>query len=236
MHRHVLTLLLFSSLFVLHAAEAAQVLSRMPEVVGTERVPLGVGLKNCDDPGVHIKAVYEGTPANRLTDENSGEIVKLEVGDHVLAVNEKTVSVYDELIEAVKASPVEIHLQVRDHRTNKIRYLVTQLVGKSEPLEEEVMAEVNPVNAARLGIDCHHCTEGIHVDAVAEDGPATTLTTSDGKTYVLKAGDHVLSVDGRAIRSIDSFLEALANAPTSCSMRIKNQDDGSIQEMQASLN
>ena len=233
-HLSVLLVSIWLQCGVPHAL-GSQILSRMPEVKGDDRVPLGISLQNCKDPGVHIKDVYVGTPANRCRDENSGEIIRLEIGDHVLAVNDETVSDYQDVIDKVKASPDELHLQVSDKRTGKIRYLVTLLRGVSEPLEEEQAAIVNAVEIERLGISCHQCTEGIHVDAVTEGGPATQLTDSDGTELALQAGDHILSLNGKTLRSMQSLEQVVAEAPASCSIRVKTQVDGAIQELSVQL-
>ena len=224
------------SLWIVSWVQGAQILSRMPEVVGDQRVPLGVGLKNCDDPGVHIKSVSAGAPAARLQDENSGEIIKLEAGDHILAVNDETVSVFQDVIDRVKDSEAEIRLQIRDQRTGKIRYLVTQLVGESQPLEEESEPEIATVRINRLGIVCYLCDEGIHINEIADGAPVSEAVLSDGETLEIVAGDHVLSVNGKAIRTLEMLQEAIETSPVTCAMRIKDSDSGALEEVTVQLN
>lgn len=90
------------------------------------RVPLGISLRTCAD-GAHVTHVTSGSPATRCTDDDTGERITLEEGDHVVGVNGANLRTHEQVTEAVDSTDRVLRFAVLDMRTGKIRNLVTVL-------------------------------------------------------------------------------------------------------------
>lgn len=91
-----------------------------------DQVRLGVNARMCDQ-GIHIDSVSRDTPAVRCIDRDTGEAIRIEAGDHVIAVNGVKPKSIPQFLEVIQKSPRDIELKVLDSRTGKTRHLSTKL-------------------------------------------------------------------------------------------------------------
>ncbi len=96
------------------------------EMRDATRVPLGISLKTCDE-GAHVTRVSNRSPATRCTDQQTGEMISLEEGDHILSVNGVRTPTHQSVIAAVHSTYFRVRITVKDSRTEKIRNLIAIL-------------------------------------------------------------------------------------------------------------
>jgi hypothetical protein len=90
-------------------------------------VRFGVGATNNDGDGVRVVEVWSDYPGTRLVSVSTGERCVLEPNDVILTINGQTVRCIHEFDRAVKASPQQMVLAVRNWRDGRVGLLAAML-------------------------------------------------------------------------------------------------------------
>ena len=87
----------------------------------------GVGATNNSGNGVRVVEVWPGYPGARVVSLNTGERYTLEPNDLILAINGQTIRCVHQYERAVKASPRQMLLAVRNWRDGRVGLLEATL-------------------------------------------------------------------------------------------------------------
>jgi predicted metalloprotease with PDZ domain len=88
---------------------------------GTRRSRFGVlAVSNGDGQGVRITEVWDGYPGQSARLLATGESMRLEPGDVIVAINGQPLNSLQDYVNAVKGSPREMRFTVRDARTGNL--------------------------------------------------------------------------------------------------------------------
>jgi hypothetical protein len=91
----------------------------------TRRRKLGINCYKCND-GIHVRRVYDDSPAANCRDRN-GNTIFLEPDDHIVLVNGVTPRSYDHFLMLIQESDRTMRFTILDHRTNRRLSLRTDL-------------------------------------------------------------------------------------------------------------
>jgi hypothetical protein len=88
---------------------------------GARRSRFGVlAVNNDDGQGVRITEVWDGYPGQAAKEVATGESMRLEPGDVIVAINDQPLNSLQDYVNAVKGSPREMRFTVRDGRTGNL--------------------------------------------------------------------------------------------------------------------
>lgn len=187
-------------------------------LVKTVRLPLGITMGACEDPGVHIKSVAPNSPATRCVTAN-GATGSLSPNDHILGINGVPVSTPQQVQQLVANANV-LTMRVRIRATGEVLDVQTRLV-EERTIETRRPVANNPNRPDRLGLVCRTCRDGVHVDQVVPGSPASRIKM--GQEYVsINPGVHVISVHGKAVNNLQQYQQALSAAPQETWIQIKD--------------
>lgn len=115
-----------------------------------------------------------------------------------------------------------------------------KLIASTEP--EPVEADQRDFEVAkpidkrhRFGIFVRKCPDGIHIESVTENCPATRCIDSEGTELSLEAGDHILEVNGESPSSVEEFLQMIEESPQGMAFVVKDKNGGVVRKLSAQL-
>ncbi len=88
---------------------------------------LGVDVADNGGDGVRVVGIRVGAPSQRVASATTGQIFSLESNDIILAVNDRSITTVEQCVQAVKSSPKQMKLLVRDCRTGTADTLIARL-------------------------------------------------------------------------------------------------------------
>lgn len=189
------------------------------------RVALGVRVKNCKDPGVHIMTVNPGSPATRMRDLSTNQAIRLEAGDHILSVNGVTTNDYLQMTQLVSSSGSDVTLIVMDLKTKKQRRLYVSLLesgGNGGNNGYTGNQHVARPSTDRLGVKCHNCKDGIHVDVVYSGRPGSRIRDGRGQMFRMIKDDHITSLNGQSVNTVEQLYSVMSRAPSQTTIGVRD--------------
>jgi S1-C subfamily serine protease len=184
-----------------------------------QRVPpvpfLGVRSRE-DKDRVVVEEVVARSPA---------EAAGVKAGDVILRLDSQAIKRQSDLMEALGAKDVgeEVALQVQ--RDGKAIDVKLKLAARPASIAERPAAP--PPQTAFLGASVEEAGEGIRVKEVVKDSPAAKAG--------LKVGDPILELNGKAVRSVRQFLDALKAARPGQTVKLTIVRDGQRRTVEVQL-
>lgn len=89
------------------------------------RVLLGIDCDKCSE-GIHINSVNRGGPASRSRDRD-GDAIRIEPKDHIVSINGVSIRSFQHYLDLLSESPRTVEFGLKDHRTDRILTLRTEL-------------------------------------------------------------------------------------------------------------
>lgn len=201
----------------------------------TVRIPLGITMGPCEDPGIHIKTVKPNSPATQCVAVSTGAAGSLSPDDHILGINGIPVTTVEQ-VQKIVANANELTMRVRIRATGDILDVRTSLIRQRTISPKQVAGKppVSDVNRPdRLGLVCFTCKDGVHVRNVVPGSPATRIPM--GKNVVaINPGVHVISVAGRPVDNVEQYQLELQKAPRETWIQIKD-DQGIVTPLTVTL-
>lgn len=176
----------------------------------TVRLPLGITMGPCEDPGVHIKTVSPNSPATKCFAVANGAARTLSPNDHILAVNGVNVTTPQQ-VQQIVGNANELVMRIRLKATGGILDVRTSLTeqrtynGPRQKGGQNNNQADNTNRGDRLGLVCRNCKDGVHIDRVIPGSPASRLQISPGF--------HVTTVANKPVNNVQEYLQALQAAP-----------------------
>lgn len=155
--------------------------------------------------GALVRAILPDSPAERAG---------VKVGDIILEFGEDAVYAADELPPLVGGKPAGSEVAMAVLRGGEVTALDVQL-GELPIEAQPVAAITNSPDASRLGLVARNLRFAERSSLGVENGGVLVEEVNGGPAYQagLRAGDVILSVDGREVADMDAFDAAIDNLP-----------------------
>jgi hypothetical protein len=83
----------------------------------------------------------------------------------------------------------------------------------------------------KIGIRFITIPDGIEITSVASGGPATTCRDNQGRTFAIKPGDQILSIDGVIPKDANQVVELIGESITDVAIEVRDKDNGTIRKL-----